>query len=85
MGTLTLVPPRFGYEALEAQGKNLADTIAVIDTALGDGDHDQAFHWFDVAYKSRIGSLIFLKTDPSMDPLRDDTRFAVLLRRMRLP
>jgi len=48
------------------------------------GDYDQAFRWFDVAYKARDGSLILLKTDPTPDPLRDDPRFAVLLRKMEL-
>jgi len=38
-----------------------------------------------VAYQARDGSLILLKTDPTLDPLRDDPRFAALLRRMKLP
>jgi hypothetical protein len=67
---------------LEAQGKSLAYSIAAVYAALG--DHDQAFRWLEVAYKLRIGSLILLKTDPAMDPLRNDPRFDELLRKMNL-
>jgi len=58
---------------LQAQGKHLAHPIAAVYAGLG--DYDQAFRWFDVAYKARDGSLILLKTDPTLDPLRDDPRF----------
>jgi len=67
---------------LQAQGKNLADAIADIYTALG--DRDKAFQWLDVAYRARIGSLILLKTAPLLDPLRSDPRFAHLLQKMNL-
>src|SRR6266850_1051399 len=69
-------------QRLEAQGKQLAYLISVVYANLG--DRDQAFHWLDVAYKSRNGALILLKTDPAMDPLRSDPRFRELLKRMNL-
>ena len=67
---------------LQAQGKHLAHPIAAVYAGLG--DYDQAFRWLDVAYKARDGSLILLKTDPTFDSLRDDPRFAALLRKMKL-
>ena len=67
---------------LQAQGKHLAHPIAAVYAGLG--DYDQAFRWLDVAYKARDGSLIPLKTDPTLDPLRDDPRFAALLLKMEL-
>lgn len=67
---------------LQTQGRDLAYVLAVVYATLG--DRDQAFHWLEVAYKSRNGSLILLKTDPAMDPLRNDPRFAELLRKMKL-
>jgi TolB-like protein/DNA-binding winged helix-turn-helix (wHTH) protein/Tfp pilus assembly protein PilF len=69
-------------QRLEAQGKQLAYSIAVVYASLG--DRDQAFHWLEVSYQARDGSLILLKTDPSIDSLRDDRRFAELLRKMNL-
>ena len=69
-------------QRLEAQGKKLAYSIAVVYASLG--DRDQAFHWLEVTYRARDGSLILLKTDPAIDPLREDPRFAELLRKMNL-
>ena len=69
-------------QRLEAQGKKLAYSIAVVYASLG--DRDQAFHWLEVDYRARDGSLILLKTDPAIDPLREDPRFAELLRKMNL-
>lgn len=56
--------------------------MALIYTGLGDKDH--AFEWLDKAYEARDNSLIYLKVEPSLDPLRSDPRFADLLRRMNL-
>ena len=67
---------------LQSQGKHLAYVIAMVYAGLG--DRDQAFHWLDVAYNARDGSLILLKTDPTFDPLRGDSRFADLLHEMNL-
>jgi tetratricopeptide (TPR) repeat protein len=71
-----------GLLQLQSQGKDLAYSIAVVYVNLG--KFDQAFHWLDVAYKARNGGLILLKTDPAMDPLRNDPRFTELLKRMNL-
>jgi TolB-like protein len=51
----------------------------------GLGDKDKAFAWLEKAYEDRsIVSVAFLKTNPMLDPLRSDTRFADLLRRTNL-
>ena len=58
--------------------------LAVIHTGLG--DKDQAFKSLERAYEQRDGWMAFwLKTDPRLDPLRADQRFASLLRRVGLP
>ena len=51
---------------------------------LAQGDLDQAFAWLDRAVVERSEWLVYLRVDPSVDPLRDDPRFAVLLRRVGL-
>ncbi|HUM04935.1 MAG TPA: winged helix-turn-helix domain-containing protein [Terriglobales bacterium] len=66
----------------ESQGKNLAHAMAIAYAALG--DRDQAFHWLDIAIQAREGSLILLKTDPMLDPLRADPRFSTLIKKMSL-
>ena len=52
---------------------------------LGLGDKDQTFAWLDKAYRDRSFYLIWLKVEPLFDSLRDDPRFADLLRRVSLP
>jgi tetratricopeptide (TPR) repeat protein len=49
------------------------------------GDRNQALESLDRAYEEREGSLVNLNADPHWDELREDPRFADLLRRMNLP
>jgi TolB-like protein/DNA-binding winged helix-turn-helix (wHTH) protein/Flp pilus assembly protein TadD len=51
---------------------------------LGLGDRNRAFEWFDRACKERCSLLGTLKVEPAFDPLRDDPRFAELMRCVRL-
>lgn len=48
------------------------------------GDKDQAFAWLERAYAERQSWLPELQADPVWDKLRDEPRFADLLRRMKL-
>ncbi len=62
--------------------------VSPYDTALiyaGLGEKDRAFAWLERAYEERSVWLIFLKVEPSLDPLRSDPRFNDLLRRIGLP
>ena len=49
------------------------------------GDKEEAFRWLEKAYHERTGFMPWIKVDPSLDPLRADTRFSALLVRMGLP
>ena len=69
-------------QRLQARGKNVAHAMAVAYAALG--EREQAFHWLDVAVKDREGSLILLKTDPTLDSLRGDPRFSALVKKLNL-
>jgi TolB-like protein/Tfp pilus assembly protein PilF len=48
-------------------------------------DKDQAFRWLDTAYHERDASLVGLRTDFLLDPIRPDPRFAELVRKVGLP
>jgi Flp pilus assembly protein TadD len=48
----------------------------------GLGEKDNAFEWLKKGYEER--SIIRIKVDPTLDPLRSDPRFHDLLRRMNL-
>jgi serine/threonine-protein kinase len=56
--------------------------FATIYIALG--DKQQAFAWLEKAYEDRSWYLTWLKVVPIFDSLRDDSRFADLLRRVGL-
>jgi serine/threonine protein kinase/tetratricopeptide (TPR) repeat protein len=49
------------------------------------GEKDKAFAELEKAYQARDWFLQRLKVDPFMDPLRDDPRFADLVKRIGLP
>jgi TolB-like protein/DNA-binding winged helix-turn-helix (wHTH) protein len=57
--------------------------IGLIHAALG--DKDLAFACLEKAFEQRSGFMVHLKTDPRMEPLRSDPRFADLVRRIGLP
>jgi serine/threonine-protein kinase len=57
--------------------------LAVLYVALG--DKEKAFQLLEKAYVEHDLQLIFLKVDPSFDPLRDDPRYADLIRRVGIP
>jgi tetratricopeptide (TPR) repeat protein len=58
-------------------------SVALIYAGLG--DYDRAFEWLDKAVAERAEWLIYLKVDPRLDPLRRDSRFRQLERRVGLP
>ena len=56
--------------------------MAVYNANLGNAD--KAFEWLEKCYKDRRVGLVFLKTDPIWDKIRNDPRFADLIRRVGL-
>ena len=57
--------------------------VASIYASLG--DKDSAFAWLDKSLQYHEGQLAVIKVEPVFDKLRDDSRFANLLQRMKLP
>ncbi len=51
---------------------------------IGLGNADRALHWAERAYDEKRGWLVYFKVNPMLDPLRQEPRFAALLRKMRL-
>jgi tetratricopeptide (TPR) repeat protein len=56
--------------------------IALVQAALN--EKDEAFASLEQAYAARSWWLVWMKTDPKVDPLRSDPRFADLARRVGL-
>ena len=57
--------------------------IAIVYAGLA--NNDQAFHYFEKAFEDRYFIMIWINSDPRLDNLRSDPRFADLLRRIGLP
>ena len=57
--------------------------IALIFAALG--DKDSAFSWLESAFQARDKGMLYLKIDPCLDPLRSDSRFQELIKRVGFP
>ncbi len=71
------------YETERAKQEYVPEnTFAWIYAGLG--ETDQAFEWLERAYQARVADLPYIKNHSRWDPLRDDPRFADLLRRMNL-
>jgi TolB-like protein/Flp pilus assembly protein TadD len=49
------------------------------------GDHPKALEWLDTAMRVRDPGLVSLKTDPFMDPLRQEPRFRAIERELKFP
>jgi DNA-binding winged helix-turn-helix (wHTH) protein/Flp pilus assembly protein TadD len=54
-----------------------ASSVALI--WIGLGKLDQALEWIAKAYQTRCSDMVYAKTEPLLDPLRSDPRFAALL------
>jgi TolB-like protein/DNA-binding winged helix-turn-helix (wHTH) protein/Flp pilus assembly protein TadD len=57
---------------------------AFVIAYLGLGDNEEAFRWLERAYREKSNILFFAKTHPIFDPIRNDPRFADLVRRIGL-
>ncbi|HVG21962.1 MAG TPA: tetratricopeptide repeat protein, partial [Blastocatellia bacterium] len=55
-----------------------------IDLYSSIGDRDKAFEWVEKAYQERAGFLAYARVDNVLVRLRDDPRYADLLRRLEL-
>ena len=53
--------------------------------AVQAGEREEAFRYLDEAFAERSGGLVFLKVDSVWDPIRDDPRFASLVKRVGIP
>jgi len=49
------------------------------------GNRPKALEWLDSAMRRRARGLIALKTDPLLDPLRNEPRFQAVMRELRFP
>jgi DNA-binding SARP family transcriptional activator/TolB-like protein len=64
--------------------RSRTDPIEIAKVYLNLGDRDRAVAWLRRAARERFPTLVFVKTDPILDPLRADPRFQALLRELKM-
>lgn len=69
----------------DASTDRYTPAIAFAVVHLGLGENDQALTRLEMAADERFNRLAYLRREPIWDPLRQDPRFQVLLRRINLP
>ena len=75
-----------GIEVLKEQRKSGNSSAYWIASSYAElGDKERAFGWLNTAFQEHDEYLLGLKTDPSLDPIRSDPRFAELVRKVGLP
>ncbi len=71
-------------ELQEFSKRHYHDAFWTAVAYVGLGDRDKAFEWLNKAYEERSASMVFLKTEPAVDPLRSDPRFVALCKKIGL-
>ena len=75
-----------GIEARNAQRKTgYSSAYRIADLYADLGNKEQAFRWLNTAYQERDLSLLGLRVDFLLDPIRSDPRFVELARKVGLP
>jgi tetratricopeptide (TPR) repeat protein len=75
---------RILHQLKELTKQQYVSAYSFAEAYTGLGQKDRAMEWLEKAYEENSGQMIYLKLQPSMDPLRSDARFQSLLRRMGL-
>ncbi len=58
---------------------------ATLPSSLLLGEKDKAFAALNESYENRLFNMAAIKVNPFLDPLRDDPRFAELLKKVGFP
>ena len=72
-------------ELLALSRKEWVSAYAIATVYSGLGEADAAFEWLEKAFSARESWITYLIVDARIDPLREDSRYADLLRRVGLP
>jgi len=71
-------------EILATDPATYASYEAVARVYVTLGDYESAFEWLERGYTARSRGMIFLHGQKSWDPIRDDSRFQDLMRRLNM-
>lgn len=69
-------------QLVEESKEELSTAVDMAEIFAQLGQKDEAFKWLERAYEERSVMMMYLKVLPNLDPLRSDSRYADLLRRV---
>ena len=72
------------WELDAARAQGYVSPVAFAILHIGLGNLSQALDWSERAYDERRGWLAYVNVNPMFDPLRNEPRYAALVKRMRL-
>jgi len=61
------------------------DPVSMGNAYVGVGDIDRAAMWYQRGLDERSPNMIYMRTHPALDGVRDEPRFANVLRAMNFP
>ena len=70
---------------LEESKSHYVTPAALVVAYSGFGDREKAFVWLEKSYASHDEGIMFIKSHPMFEPLRDDPRYKGMLKRLGLP
>jgi TolB-like protein len=87
MAEHTLGHPEASQQALDPVIAKYANAAAyqIAEVYAWRGEKDLAFQWLDRAFQQRDGGMAQFKQDLTLASLRDDARFAAMMRKLKLP
>ncbi len=65
--------------------REYVSSTAITTSFLASGDNASALDWLERAHAERRGWVVYLNVNPIFDPVRGETRFRDLVRKMSLP
>ena len=83
-----------GFSGNKVQARNILEKLAersrheyvpsfgMALVCVGLGDRDGVFQWLERAYEDHSTYMVYMKTDPLLDPVRSDPRFTQLLHKL---
>ncbi len=72
-------------ELIETSKYKKIPAIAFAVIYIGLGENDIAMDWLEKAYEERTNHLIYLNSNPIYDPIRSESRFIELVKKMNFP
>jgi eukaryotic-like serine/threonine-protein kinase len=67
------------------RNETYVSAVAIALIYAGLGENEEALNWLNIGYQERSFQMQFVKVEPSLATLRNEPRFAELLRRMNAP